>query len=697
MSLKQSIVVRSEFSTKQAGGRGSRGSSPSGYIDYMTRDPATEGVTPIRLKNLDAIADRYQAKSDAVDTGKDLPRIKMRMKMADQRAGVAFCNDNPSMSQEELTRRKRMMDKAFHQDNKTWLKTVISFSPEYLEEMGIVEPGFKCDRKGAYRGHIDQMKLRMAIMNGLEKMSQGHYDDLQYVGTIQVDTWHVHCHLSMMDMGEGQIAVDGKQRGKINEVSKRRLRRGIDDYLDEHHMTRQLTSNVQHDKRNTVCFVKRFTHQTMEERGLSQFLMACLPDDKRLWRASTNRKEMQKPNYIVRGYVNEILQQPESGYREALEAVDKYARRRQEREGLSDEEYRKLYRTGQQGILDDCVNGVYAVLKRVPNSGKPVRTPMMTAMAQSYEDMAAEVGSDPMVEFGFRLRSYATRLDHHKKEKNKYKTMVEQAESQQIDETARPFVDFLRFEQEYNTMLMAKYQHFLSFLPGDQEFEDEFLKLVKERKGLLRMEQMIDDPAFRRMRNADNAETYGRKTYELRGGGALLTNRGVIEQRFAERQSDWQGRVEIFRSRLEDSGMKLETNPDGSMKVRRGLAYDFDEVKALDMHHLSYDFPTDVPVSRVNVERFTEMADRRYELYQGARDYLINSHQEQAIEWLPTRDVENMKQLADRMRVDPVIVKTRPTSGSRKSGRTVRLDVDFKKDIDTAIKLAVDSQIEMLR
>ena len=695
MSLKQSIVVRNEFSTRQSGGKGTRGSSPAAYIDYMTRDPAVEGVTPIKLRNLDKIADRYQAKSEAVDAGPDLPRIRYKMKAVQQRAGVAFCNDNPSMSQEDLTKKKREMEKAFQSGNKTWMKTVLSFSPEYLEEMGVVPPGFKCDRKGGYRGHIDQMKLRMAIMNGLEKMGKS-YDDLQYVGTIQVDTWHVHCHLSMMDMGKGQIAQDGRQRGKISEASKQRLRRGIDNYLDETHMTRQMTSNVQHDKRNTVCFIKKFTHQTMDERGLPQFLLACLPEDKRLWRAGTNRKEMQKPNYIVRGYVNEILQKPESGYREALAAIDRYARRRQEREGLSDDEYRQLYRQGQQGIVDDCINGVYSVLKRVPNVKKPVRTPMMVAMAQSYEDMAADVNSDPMVEFGFRLRSYATRLDHHKQEKNKYKTMVQQAESQKIDETARPFVDFLKFEQEYNAMLMAKYQHFLSFLPGDGSFEDEFLDLVKERKRILRIDQMMNDPSLKRMK-PDNAEVYGRKTYDLRGGRFVSSNPELLQQRRQELEQAWQGRVDDFKDRLTDHGMQLDVNQDGSLKVHQGLAYDFEDVKALDMHHLTYDFPTDVPVSRVNVERFANMADRRYELYQSACDYLIRSGQEQGIALLPSRDVENMKQLADRMRVDPVIVKTTPVSGSRKSGRTVRLDVDFQKDIDVAIKLAVDSQIEMLR
>lgn len=696
MSLKQSIIVRNEFSTKSDGGKGTRGSSPSAYIDYMTRDPATEGVTPIKLKNVDNLLTRYNIKESMLETSDDVFELKHRIKSSDKRAGVAFCNNNVSMSNEELLKKKKEMDDAFHNQNKTWLKTVISFSPEYLEEMGIVEKGFVCNKRGDYRGHVDQMKLRLAIMHGLDKMAKGRYDDLQYVGTIQVDTRHVHCHLSMMDMGEGQIMPDGKQRGKLDDTCKKRIRRGVDDYLDETHMVRQMSSNVQHDKHNTVCFIKRFAHQTIDERGLSQFLLACLPDDRRLWRANTNNESMKKPNYIVRGYVNELLSKPNSGYHEALSAIDKYVHRRQDREGLSDEEARELYLNGQKSLIDDCVNGVYSVLKRVPKDEQNIRTPMMVAMAQSYEDMAANVESDPMIEFGFRLRSYSTRLDHHRKEKNKYSDFVKRAELQHIDETAKPFVDFLKFERDYNDMLMSKYQHFLAFLPGDETFNEEFESLVKDKRRLIRFNSMLSDKSIIRM-TPDNAEKYGRSVYDLRGGRYIRYNRELLETRRDELQHSWNERVDDFRERLSDKCMQLEFNDDGSMKVKKGSKYDFELVKALDIHHLGYDFPIDVHVSRVNVERFVSVANKRYELMQGARNYLINSGQSHGVGLLPVRDVENMKMLADKIQVNPVIIK-QPllSSSSRKSGRTFRLDNDVKKDMDFAVRLAVDTQIELM-
>lgn len=694
MFLKQAIVVRNEFSTRGAGGKGSRGSSPAAYMDYMTRDSATENVTPIRLKTADSIEQRHVNRETAVEED-SLPKLKLKLKKVQSRAGVAFCNDTISMSREQLQKKKQEMEQAF-QDGHTWFKTVLSFSPEYLEEMGIVQPGFVCRRKGGYRGHVDQMKLRAAIMHGLGRM--GHnFDNLQYVGTIQVDTWHVHCHLSMMDMGQGQLAPDGRQRGKLSAKDKSLLRRGVDSYLDENQLVKHMSSNVQYDRHNTVCYVKRFTHQAMDERGTLQFLLACLPDDSRLWRATSNRREMQKPNYIVRSYVNELLSRPGSGYRAALTAVDKYAQYRKDREGLSDEEYREIYRRGQQGIITDCMNGVYSVLRKVPEEQRRVRTPMMTAMAQSYETMAEELVSDPMVEFGFRLRSYATRLDYHKKEKQKYESLVQQAEQQTVDESARPFVDFLKFEQEYNTMLMAKYQHFLLFLPRQAEYEDEFMDVVKKRRRLQRVNHMLQDDSLKRMKDPDRAEAYGRKVYDLRGGRYMVTDPGLLIQRQAELQDQWNQDVERFQHRLQDAGMRMESDETGALRVKQHVAYEFDDVKSLDLHHLSFDFPVDVPVSRVNAEHFISTANQRYELYQAAKQYLINTGQEQGLRLLPSRDVEAMKELADTMKDRPVLVRKRlADTGARKRGRTVALDRDFQEDVNLAVRLAVDSQIEMM-
>ena len=53
-------------------------------------------------------------------------------------------------------------------DSHTVLKTVISFDQGYLKEKGIVAPDFEVKERGDYRGHIDQMKLRLAVMAGLD-------------------------------------------------------------------------------------------------------------------------------------------------------------------------------------------------------------------------------------------------------------------------------------------------------------------------------------------------------------------------------------------------------------------------------------------------------------------------------------------------------------------------------------------------
>jgi hypothetical protein len=199
MSLKQSIVIVSEFTVKNSPAKGgSRGGSPGNYVtNYMARNSATETCTPVKLLDLDDYTLRYMARDGATELIFNRDEVKPEIKEIEQYGGVAFGRhngrDDVSLSDEKLKELSADIQQNFD-DGKTVIKTVLSFDEEYLRETGIISPDFKCTRRGDYRGNIDQMKLRMSIMHGLNRMGSD-YDSLNYVGVIQVDTEHVHCHL----------------------------------------------------------------------------------------------------------------------------------------------------------------------------------------------------------------------------------------------------------------------------------------------------------------------------------------------------------------------------------------------------------------------------------------------------------------------------------------------------------------------
>lgn len=689
MGLKQSIVVVNEYTVKTSKG-GSRGGTPGNYVmRYMARNKATENLTPVRLEDTDAYITRYMARKKATETLDTIPAVKQGMRNAQGLGGVAFGYGEVSLSDRKIRAASKDIQRNFD-NGKTVMKTVLSFDEEYLRKTGIINSGFYLQKAGDYRGNIDQMKLRLAIMNGLDKMSRD-YDDLQYVGVIQVDTKHLHCHLSLVDRGKGHIMPDGTQRGKLSSKNMRDLRRGIDMYLDEHQKIQMMTSNITHDKRNALCFIKKYTHKTMAMHGAPQFLLSCLPADKRLWRASTNRKEMRKPNAIVREYVMEVLNQPDSGFKEAMRDVADYASHRQHNEDLTGADYRRLVNNGRERIIEDCMNGVYSVLKRIPDKQKTVRTPMLDVMSMDYEDMSGQTVNDPMIEFGFKLRSYSSRLDHHKKERNKYHDAVKAYEAAtDASDDSKPLYEFFKIEEDYNAKVMCKYQHFLSFLPPVDEYEDDFKELMQYKAKMKRLDSLRNDKSAKRM-SPDSAEDYGMRVYGMHGGRFVNSAPQVLDARYDKMEHTYEQMESDFRVKLAGFGLTLDDNGVSTKKP-----YEFDEVKALDLHHLGFDFPYDAPVSKVNADIFIEMADKRYKAFQGAKNYLIRSGQPDGIVHFPETDVRLMKDVADRMRVNSVIVTKKTTAdGKRHNGRTITLDRDFSKDMELAVRSAVQlAQLE---
>ena len=691
MDLSQGIVIVNEYTVKTDKG-GSRGGTPGAYVSrYMARIGATETVTPVKY-DTESFINRYMARQSATDHAVSVPALKEDMRNIQKDGGVAFGYGELSLSHKRMHEVSRDIQEQFDK-GKTVLKTVISFDEAYLRENHIIDDDFQFFERGDYRGNIDQLKLRMAIMAGVENISR-YYDDLQYIGVIQVDTAHVHCHLAMVDRGKGNLMYDGTQRGKISDKIKLRLRRGIDNFLDENQTVKMMSSNVEFDKRNTLCFVKKYTHKLMQERGFSQFLFACLPKDKSLWRADSHAKSMKKPNAIVKAYVENLFDEPNSGYPEAMKRVEEYAKTRAERERLTTEQKRNLIENGRQRILTESMNSVYTLLKRVPDEAFNTRTPMMEIMATPYETMADHRGDDPMIEFGFKLRSYKSRLDYHKDQAMKYhkaRTDYEkQKEQGRVSEASSVLYDFFQVEEEYNMMVMSKYQHFLKFLPPSTEYEQELRATLERRRNIERLEKMSADTSMKRMK-PENAERHGLLVYDIEGGSLMVTDPKALQDRIDALKEEADKKEADFRVRLATYGMTIENGE----AVHKPL-YDFDDVKALDLHHLDYDFNNDFPISIPNVDKFIEMTQRRYTAYMRASEYLEKTGQSNIIEQFEYRDIMLQRKVAEKYGHDAIYTTLRKSTPEQiEETRTVRLDyseyVNQDEDAKTMIRMAIES------
>jgi hypothetical protein len=719
MGLKADIVVVNEFSTpyKQGGKqKGSRGGSPGSYVmRYMARQGATEPLAPIRRQRQDVFIQRYMAREEATESLdiENVSQLKSRMKKAQGRGGVAFGYGQVSLSDEALKAASDDVQKLFEQGH-TVMKTVLSFDEEYLRTHRLIPENFTPERKGDYRGKLDQMKLRLAIMNGLDRMGRMFYDDLRYVAVIQVDTMHVHCHLAMVDAGKGTLVGDGTQKGKINDRAKTVLRRGIDGWLDEKKHVKHLSSAVGYERRNVTTYVKRWAHQQMLRESLPQFLLACLPTDRRMWRYSSNAKLMRKPNRIVREIVEEALAMPGSPYPEAMARVQKYANHRRKSEGLSKREWQRLVDQGRERIIERGVNGVYALLRALPQDALRIKTPMLDVMSLDYEDMAAKVAegaatkkpgaqgarsADDLIGFGFRLRSYSSRLEHHIERRGHFRAQAknwEAAEAAGATSAGSKAMYRLYLEEEqYHARVAAKYRQLLSFLPASAQWQPWVDEVTQYGEKLLSLESLRRDQSLRKMKDPAEAERMGVEIYG-QNGGALMSigdkeSLDELDRRIQAMRQTHGRRVDELRMKLAASGLKLEPGEKpGQLKAVVGAEFPFEQVKTLDLHHMKFDFAQDVAVGPRGRQAFVEWSKRRTRALHEAIEFLESTGQAGAVVSLPVGDIEQMGQLANTYEQGAVVLPSEVKALARRReiarrSKTVPLGVKLQQELQARI------------
>ena len=233
----------------------------------------------------------------------------------------------------------------------------------------------------------------------------------------------------------------------------------------------------------------------------------------------------------------------------------------------------------------------------------------------------------------------------------------------------------------YNAQLQAKYQTFLSFLPKRNEFEQDVRDLIDYEKRMIDLERMINDKSMRRMK-PENAENFGYSTYGQHGGQYVaLKNTSILEARLDVMRETFKKHESDLNDKLFDAGFKLVRDVD-KFSLVPDLPYKFDDVKALDLHHLGYDFLYDADVSVTNVAKFVIMAKERSMLYDKVEYYLKNTEQEEALSQFDGEDIRLMAEYADKLALNPVVKSEVAESGELEIAHdTISLERDLESEL----------------
>lgn len=199
----RNIVIKNQFNIN-----GSRGKNVGHFIsDYVARDAATDASLAY------------------------LPPIDRPMEEGD---GVAFTMNSTAISKQETLALADHVQELFSRGNRAIEQLVISFSPDYLTEQGIVPEGIPILERGAYKYNYDDVRLRHGVMAGMHAMleNDGYYNG-NMVAAIQSDTMHLHVHAVVYEDGNRFTRFHGREeRGVLKPSSLNRLAHGIDRYME---------------------------------------------------------------------------------------------------------------------------------------------------------------------------------------------------------------------------------------------------------------------------------------------------------------------------------------------------------------------------------------------------------------------------------------------------------------------------------
>lgn len=658
MSLKKDIIIKNEFSILK-NEKATRGRTVGNYvIRYMMRKSACENLSPVQFKDIENFQLRYMMREDATERAYYKGELKDSFDKMQGLSSIGFSKNNISLSDKEARFIAKKIQKSFD-DGHMVQKIVLSFTENFLKNTGIVDKNFVFKGRGSYKGNIDQLKLRSAIQSGINSMLRvGHFAEGEYIGVIQVDTAHVHCHLACTDLSDNSPRVrkkDGEQRGLINEKEKVQIRRGIANELKLLEKQKSFKKQVDLERQNVVSFVKNFSYNKINDSSSFQLLLASLPKDKSLWRYSSNALVMKRANEIAKGIVINVFDKyPEkSGYNKVLSDIKRYAKEKSKETGKNPYTY---ISNGKDKLYERSVNGIYKVLKSLNLSGKEkVDTVMIDIAKRSTEELIPIQNGKPfdMASFELKIRGYNKRRDYHLEKYDFYRKLIHDYDSKKHSQDSMVIRDFYEVEMLYHQMTCDKYRHFLAFKNKkdnkiSKDLEDYVQNIVMKQDELNKQFALLENiKMLSELSDEEVLYKFGidRKDYLNK------YNRNVIERNLKREIRNLEKRIFSLEERAYLMGYRIMNSEGYLVKPVKEPIYAFDDVRALDLHDLSFDFPKGAKVSDNNVEKFIDMVGLRDEALKDALSYIKNTNQDVHIFDEVYYEIEDMKDLAKRLAI----------------------------------------------
>lgn len=288
MDLNKEIVIKNQFTTIN---NPAYGKTVGNYISqYSSRKDATQSLIP-PVSSLSGTSDSNYLSSlnkhldiiykDATQKPW-LPMDTYEQEASDMfvQEGVAFNQDSLSLSKKELLDQARKVQELFNQGH-TVQKTVISLRTPYLQEMKVLPKDLKVDSPAVFFDKLDDFKLRYAVQNALKDYCQ-HEKMINplYVCAIQLDTFHVHVHATIVDDTDLQNSARlmrfkgyTEEKGKARQGSFTVLRHSLNHSLREMKMWPRMALTTSYIK--TLEKIKRLNAH-LKRIAVTQKLKALL-------------------------------------------------------------------------------------------------------------------------------------------------------------------------------------------------------------------------------------------------------------------------------------------------------------------------------------------------------------------------------------------------------------------------------------